>query len=70
MDSRDRFLKQIYNEMDVSVFPRNNDTIAIYTKSGQSLLENNPNIISYQSIGSIKPETRFEDNNFNAIEVS
>ena len=70
LDRRDQFLKQISQEMDVNVFTRPNDTLAIYTKSGQSLLEVKATTLSYNATGNIKPESRYEEGNFGPIEVA
>ena len=70
LDRRDQFLKQISEQMDVNTFPRPNDGLAIYTKSGQALLEVNPSTLSYTATGNVKPENRYEDGNFGPIEVS
>ena len=70
MDRRDQFLKQISEQMDVNTFPRPNDGLAIYTKSGQALLEVNATTLSYTATGNIKPESRYEEGHFGPIEVA
>ncbi|MFM7623020.1 MAG: FlgK family flagellar hook-associated protein, partial [Alphaproteobacteria bacterium] len=70
MDRRDQFLKQISEQMDVNIFPRPNDGLAIYTKSGQALLEVNATTLSYNATGNIKPESRYEEGHFGPIEVA
>jgi flagellar hook-associated protein 1 FlgK len=70
LDRRDQFLKQISEQMDVNTFTRPNDGLAIYTKSGQSLLEINATTLSYAATGNIKPESRYEEGNFGPIEVA
>ncbi|MFM7630743.1 MAG: flagellar hook-associated protein FlgK, partial [Alphaproteobacteria bacterium] len=70
MDRRDQFLKQISEQMDVNIFARPNDGLAIYTKSGQALLEVNATTLSYNATGNIKPESRYEEGNFGPIEVA
>ncbi len=70
LDRRDQFLKQISEQMDVNTFTRPNDGLAIYTKSGQALLEINATSLSYTATGNIKPESRYEEGHFGPIELA
>lgn len=59
LDQRDRLVAQVAGVVDVNVTYRDDGTVALATKSGTSLLDQNPSVFSFQSPGSISPGSQY-----------
>jgi flagellar hook-associated protein 1 FlgK len=59
LDQRDRLVAQVAGYVDVNVTYRGDGTVALATKSGVSLLDQNPSVFSFQSPGSISPTSQY-----------
>jgi flagellar hook-associated protein 1 FlgK len=59
LDQRDRLVAQVAGYVDVNVTYRDDGTVALATKSGVSLLDQNPSTFSFQSPGSISATSQY-----------
>jgi len=57
LDTRDRILAQISEEMGVTVSTRENNDVAIYTDSGVTLFEKTPRAVSFNPTSTYAPGT-------------
>ncbi|MDB5562717.1 MAG: flgK [Hyphomicrobiales bacterium] len=63
LDQRDRLVAQVAGAIDVNVTYRDDGTVALATKSGVGLLDQNASTFSFQSPGSISANSQYNTNN-------
>lgn len=60
LDQRDRLVTSLSEKLDLKVTYRNDDTVALMTKSGVGILDVKRSIFSFQTAGALSPTSRFD----------
>ncbi len=69
-DQRDEVLRSISEKIDISYFKRDNGAIVIQTKSGETLLDDEPNYLSHTAISQAGPTTSYAGGEISGIFVN
>lgn len=59
LDRRDQLLASLAEKIEISVHRHDNDTVAVYTRGGQALLEYAPAHLDYRAAATMSPATVF-----------
>ena len=60
LDKRDALLRSLSEKIDISTFTQDDNTIAVYTASGQALLEYDANVLIYRPAASVTHNSSFQ----------
>jgi len=66
-DQRDAAINKIANEIDISYFKRDNGEIVIFTKSGRTLLDQQPQFLSHSPASSMSASVSHADGGIDGI---
>ncbi len=69
-DQRDEALRSISEKIDISYFKRDNGAIVIQTKSGDTLLDDEPHYLSHTAISQAGPTTSYAGGEISGIFVN
>ena len=69
-DQRDEILRSISEKIDISYFVRDNGSLVLQTKSGVTLLDDEPNYISHTAISQAGPTTSYAGGEIAGIYVN
>jgi flagellar hook-associated protein 1 FlgK len=58
-DRRDQVLEQLAEKIEISIYQKDNGTIAVYTSGGHALLESAPSVLHYTPSSSVSDTTQF-----------
>lgn len=58
-DRRDQVLEQLAEKIEISIYQKDNGTIAVYTSGGHALLESSPSLLHYTPSSSVSDTTQF-----------
>lgn len=58
-DRRDQVLEQLAEKIDISIYQKDNGTIAVYTSGGHALLDTAPSLLHYMPSSSVSETTQF-----------
>ncbi len=58
-DRRDQVLEQLAEKIEISIYEKDNGTIAVYTSGGHALLENTPSLLHYAPSSNVSETTQF-----------
>ena len=69
-DQRDELLRSISEKIDISYFKRDNGAIVLQTKSGETLLDDEPHYLSHTAISQAGPTTSYAGGEISGIYVN
>lgn len=69
-DQRDEALRSLSEKIDISYFKRENGALVVQTKSGTTLLDDEPNYLSHQAISQAGPTTSYAGGEISGIYVN
>ena len=69
-DQRDELLRSISEKIDISYFKRENGSMVIQTKSGETLLDDEPHYLSHTAISQAGPTTSYAGGEISGIFVN
>jgi flagellar hook-associated protein 1 FlgK len=59
LDQRDRLVAQVASAVDVNVTYRSDDSVALATRSGVTLLDQKASVLSFDAVSSIQPSSQY-----------